>query len=196
MTTRAFTLVETLVIIAATAIVSITLGSLLAYFYKTNSYALEQSTAVEQARRGVENSMSHLREASYGSDGSYPIKSADGSSVVFYANTNNDSVIERVSYTLINGVFYRAVATPTGNPVTYVNPTIATSTIATSVVNNGTTPVFRYFDKDGLELSVPVDISKVASVKTTIVVDVNVNRAPISFTLSGGATLRNLKNQP
>ena len=194
MTYRAFTLIETVVVIAITALIFVTLGVLLSYFYKTNAYALEQSTAIGQARRGVEDAMLYLREASYGNDGAYPIKSAATSSVTFYANTNNDSIIERVTYVLINKVLYRLIATPTGNPPSYDGAIVATTTIATPVTNNEATPVFRYFDKNGAELSAPVDISEISSVRTTVVVDVNVNRAPVAFTLSGGATLRNLKD--
>lgn len=177
-----------------TALVLTTLGWLIVYFYKTNAYALEQSISIGQARRGVEDAMLYLREASYGNDGAYPIKNVATSSVTFYANTNNDTVIERVTYILINKVLYRTIATPTGNPLSYANATIATSTIATPVTNNESTPVFRYFDKNGTELFAPVDISEIASIRTTVIVDVNVNRAPVAFTLSGGATLRNLKN--
>jgi prepilin-type N-terminal cleavage/methylation domain-containing protein len=193
---RGFTLIETIVVVAITALTSVTLGMLLTYFYKTNAYALEQSTAVGQARKGVEDAMLYLREASYGSDGSYPIKSVATSSITFYANTNNDPIIERVTYSLINKTFYRAVATPTGNPPSYVNATIATSTISMPVTNSTSTPMFRYFNNVGAELFAPVDISKISSIRTTIVIDVNVNRSPVAFTLSGGATLRNLKTQP
>lgn len=193
---KGFTLIETVVVIAITAVIFVTLGVLLSYFYKTNAYALEQSTAIGQARRGVEDAMFYLREASYGNDGAYPIKNVATSSITFYANTNNDSVIERVTYILINKVLYRTIATPAGNPLSYNSATIATSTVATPVTNNSSTPVFRYFDKNGAELSAPVDISEISSVRTTVVVDVNVNRAPVAFTLSGGATLRNLKGNP
>lgn len=191
---RAFTLIETVVIIAATTLVFITLGVLLSYFYKTNAYALEQSAAVGQARKGVEDSMLYMREASYGSDGSYPIKSADATSVTFYANTDNDPIIERVTYVLINNALYRAIAKPTGSPPSYASAAIATSTIATPIINNASTPVFQYFDKNGVELLPPIDISEILSIRTTVVIDVNVNRAPVAFTLSGGATLRNLQD--
>lgn len=195
MTHRAFSLVETIVVIAVTTLILITLSALIVYFYKTNSYALEQSAAVGQARRGVEDAMRYLREASYGSDGSYPVESAATSSVTFYANVNSDWAIERVTYTLLNGTLYRAVGEPIGNPPTYSGTTYATTSVANSVVNDPTTPVFRYFDNTGTELAAPVDVSKIASVETTVVIDVNINRAPVSFTLSGGATLRNLKVQ-
>lgn len=189
-----FTLVETVVVISVTALVFVTLGMLLSYFYKTNAYAFDQSTAVGQARRGVEDAMLYLREASYGNDGAYPIKNAATSSITFYANTNNDAVIERVTYILENKTLYRAIAAPTGNPPSYLSAVIATSTIAAPVTNGPLTPIFRYFDKNGAELPEPADISEISSVRTTVVIDVNVNRAPVAFTLSGGATLRNLKD--
>lgn len=195
MRTYGFTLVETVMVVAATALIFIVLNTLLVYFYRTNAYTLQQSTAVEQARSGIEDAMTYLREASYASDGSYPIASVATSSVTFYANVNNNSFIEQVTYSVQNGTFYRTVGEPSGNPPTYAGMTIATTTIATSVVNATSTPVFQYFDNTGALLPPPVNISKIASIQTTVVIDVNINRAPVAFTLSGGATLRNLRSQ-
>ena len=195
MSQRAFTLIETIVVVAVTALVMVTLGMMIQYFYRTNEYTLEQSIASGQARQGVESAMTYLREASYGSDGSYPIASAATSTVVFYANVNSSPAIERITYELVGNTLYQAVAEPNGNPPSYANATSATTTIATSVVNGTSTPVFSYYDAAGALLPTPVNIAQVASVKTTLVIDVNVNRAPVAFTLSAAATLRNLKEQ-
>jgi type II secretory pathway pseudopilin PulG len=189
-----FTLIETIVVIALTGLVSVTLGVLLTYFYKTDQYTLEQSIQVEQARRGIEDAMRYLREASYGSDGSYPVSSAATSTITFYSNVDSDSAIERVTYRLSNGFFYRSVTKAAGNPPAYTGST-ATTTLAMPVVNSTSTPVFRYFNSTGTELFAPVSIGDVASVRTTLMVDANVNRSPLSFTLSGAATLRNLRDQ-
>lgn len=189
-----FTLIETIVVTSITALVLITLGWLITYFYKTSAYALEESAAVNEARSGVRDIVSLLREASHGSDGSYPIRSAATSSITFYANTNDDMAIERVTYSLMNRILYRIIETPTGNPLTYAFTTISTTTISAPVTNGTSTPMFRYFNSSGAELAVPVNISEIASVRATIVIDVNVDRSPVAFTLSGGATLRNLRN--
>lgn len=191
---NAFTLVETVVVIALTALIFITLGTLLAYFYKTDTYTLEQATQVEQARRGVQDAMRYLRQASYGSDGSYPIGNAATSTITFYSNTDTDSAIERVTYSLINGILYEVITQPAGNPPSY-SGAVSTSTLSTPVVNGTSTPVFRYFDNTGAELLPPVNVGAIASVRTTIIVDADINRAPVSFTLSGAATLRNLREQ-
>jgi type II secretory pathway pseudopilin PulG len=192
---NAFTLVETIVLIAVITLVSITLGMLLVYFYKTNAYTLEQSVAVAQSRKGVEDSMLYLREATFGSDGSYPISTATTTYITFYANMNNDATVERITYRRIGNIFYRTVVTPTGNPLSYTNGAIATTTVATSITNTNAVPIFRYFDSASVELTYPIAISRISSIRTTVVIDVNVNRAPVALTLSAGATLRNLQNQ-
>jgi type II secretory pathway pseudopilin PulG len=196
MNLRGFSLVETIVVVSTTALISVTLGSLLTYFYKTNAYTLEQSTAVAQARRSIEDAMSHLREASYGSDGSYPLMVVATSSITFFAKvTATGPYIERVTYSLQKGILYRTVGEPFTNPISYSGISVATTTVATSVMNTAATPLFRYFDNTGTELASPADVSKVSSVLTTVVIDVNAARAPFSLTLSGSATLRNLKSQ-
>ena len=139
--------------------------------------------------------MRNLREASYGSDGSYPIEIATSTLITFYANDDTDTQIERITYSLQNGRFYRIVQNPTGNPLSYAGAAPATSTIASSVTNGIATPVFQYYDNAGNLLPLPVNISKISSIKTTVIIDVNVNRAPVPFTLSGAATLRNLRTQ-
>lgn len=192
---RALTLVETIVIIGITTMVVMALTSLIVFFYRTNDYTLEESAAVWQARNGVESAMTYLREASYASDGSYPIARVATSSITFYANIDTDSRIEQLTYSLINKTLYLAVGEPSGNPLSYVGMSISTSTIATSVINGTSTPAFRYFDNTGTELTAPVNVGKIASIRSTLVVDVNINRAPVSFTLTSGATLRNLGNQ-
>jgi type II secretory pathway pseudopilin PulG len=179
--TRAFTLVETIVVIALTSIIMGSLGSLLVYFYKTNAYVYEQATATIQARRGVDDAVRYLREASYGTDGSYPIQTAATSTIALLADVNNDQTLERITYTLTNGVLSRTIA---GSPA-------VTSIISSSVTNASTTPLFRYYDTAGTELTLPINKSKVASVKTTLVVRIQTNRGPAAFTLSGTAKLRN-----
>ena len=39
----------------------------------------------------------------------------------------------------------------------------------------------------------PINVTDIASINTTVTVNINPNRAPNNFTLSVGATLRNLR---
>jgi hypothetical protein len=139
--------------------------------------------------------MQYLREASYGSDGSFPIQNAATSSVTFFADIDDDSTIEKVTYSLSNGTFYQAVVNPAGNPPSYTGQPVATSTVATSVVNGTSTPIFLYYDTSGTLMSYPITLANIASVSTTLVIDVDTTRAPVAYTLTNGATLRNVKEQ-
>ncbi|HEX8947013.1 MAG TPA: type II secretion system protein, partial [Candidatus Paceibacterota bacterium] len=178
---RGFTLIEMLVTIAVFSVASVALAFVIQYFYRTNAYVFEQTAAVESARNGIIHAMRDLREASYGSDGSYPIVSAATSSVTFYVDEKGDGVIDRVRYYLGGTTLYRGVTAPAGNPPSYTGQSEATDTIATYVHMSPSTPIFRYYDANGTELVPPVDVADIASVNTTVTVNLNPARAPDDF---------------
>ena len=191
--TQGFTLIETIVTVALTALVLLAINSLVIYFYRTNAYALEQSQAVASARRSLENALRDLREASYGADGSYPIAATATSSVTFFANINSDPAIEKVRYYLSGSTLYRGTTEPAGSTPSYTGQPEVT-TLVVDNIRNGTTPMFSYYDANGNQLTDPINISDVASVHIEVLTDVNPTRAPNVYTLMGRATLRNLHN--
>ena len=136
-----------------------------------------------------------MRETSYGEDGAYPITAAATSSVTFHAEVDGDAAVERVQFYLSGGTFYRSVTNPAGNPPTYFAQVQATSTVIAYVRNATSTPIFRYFDASGVELTAPIDVNEVAQIGVRVDIDLNPFRAPEIFTLSGRSTLRNILNQ-
>lgn len=193
--TRGFTLLETVVVIGLTALVSGALLFAIRQFYVHNAYIFEATAAVDSVRRGVATSLSNLREASYADDGNYPIASASATSIVFYSDVDADGGIERVKLWRSGDTFYKVVTNAAGNPPSYAGQANATTTIATYVRNTADVPIFAYYDSEGTLLSSASDISAIASVSVTLMVDLNPHRAPNVLTLSGSATLRNLRNQ-
>lgn len=192
---RGFTLVEAIVVVAITAVVGGSLLAAISFFYRGNAYVFEATASVDSARRGLSTTLSALREASYADDGNYPIASAATSSIVFYSDIDSDGGIERVRVYLVNETLYRTVISAAGNPPSYTGQATATSTIATYVRNGTSTPMFVYYDSAGTQLSTTSPtISQIASVGTTLLVDINPNRAPNVLTLIGTATLRNLRD--
>lgn len=187
-----FTLVETLVVVALTAVVMITLASLIVYFYRTNAYLLEQSQAVNSARESINHTVEDLREASYGADGSYPIASAATSSATFYARIGSGTVVGKVRYFLSDNFLYRGVTAPAGAPPSYAGQPEETTLVIDNIRNDATTPVFTYYDSEGEQLSEPINIAHISSIRVTILTDVNPDRAPNVYALTGAATLRNL----
>lgn len=190
---RAFTLIETVVTISILVVVGGALATLITYIYRTNTYVLQESTAVQSAQSGLRAALKNLREASYSDDGAYPIQQANPTDITFYADTNSDGTVEKVRVYLLNGTLFREVTTSAGNPPSYVGQPITTSTIATYVVNASSTPIFVYSDANGTVLSGTIDTAHIASIGTTLQIDVNPNRSPVPYTLAGSATLRNLR---
>ena len=190
---RGMTLIEVLVVVAIMGTAGLALSSAIQYFYRSNAFLLEQTAALDNARRGVREAVVAIREASYGDDGSYPIEAAATSSLTFYSDFDKDNSVEKERYTLINGTLYRVVTNSGGSPPGYAGQPVSTSTIA-AYVSNGTVPIFTYFDSSGTQLSATsTDESAIASVTITLMVDLNPARAPNIFTLSEMATLRNLR---
>lgn len=184
-----------LVVVGLTGLVGVGLLSMVTYFYRSNAYLLEATSAVESATRGVNKSLTLLRSASYGDDGSYPLMAAATSSVTFYANADTDKAIERVRLYVTNGVLYQTITNASGNPPSYAGQPEVTSVLATWVRNDATTPAFRYFDRAGIELTGTINISAVRTVRARFDVDINPYRAPNILTIEGGATLRNLRGE-
>lgn len=193
---KGMSLVETIVVIAITALVSGALMSAIRYFYVNNAYVFEATNSVDSARRGLGTALADLREASYGDDGTYPISSAATSSITFYSDIDADGGVERVKIWRTGTTLFKVVTNAAGNPPSYTGQTSATSTIATFLRNGTSTPIFTFYDANGTQLATSsTPISSISTVTTTMQIDLNPNRAPQIFTLTGSATLRNLRSQ-
>ncbi len=177
------TLVETLVVVGLTSLLMGVLGSLLVSFYRSNAFLFQQGSAVIEARRGLDDAARYLREASYGSDGSYPITEAATSSIAFSADVDDDGALDSVTYTLANAAIIRTITLATG--------TETDATLSAFVGNGTSTPVFQYYNNSGTELTQPVNTAQIKSVKITLSIDLDPQRVPPPLVLSGTATLRN-----
>ena len=137
--------------------------------------------------------MRTVREASYASNGAYPIVSIAPNDVVFYAEVDGDSDIERVHYYVADTALYSGVLDPTGNPLSYTG-TEATSTISDYVRNITLgSSAFTYYDKNGLLISDYARVSDVRFVTANLIVNIDPNKLPDQLTLRSSAALRNIK---
>src|SRR5690606_5165786 len=73
---RAFSLIETLVVVAVVGIVGLAIHAVILRFYQANTYVLQGTAAVNSARNGVTTLSSNLREVTYGDDGAFPLGQA------------------------------------------------------------------------------------------------------------------------
>lgn len=190
---RGFSFPETLVVIAVTGIIGIAINSMIVNFYRQNAYLLQQTAATDNARRGLGTTFTALRESSYGDDGSYPIQNVSTSSITFFSDIDTDGGIEKIRFYVSGETLYRGITESTSTPPTYSGQPEIPTVIAEHVRNGTSTPLFRYYDVNGDELSAPVPIADVASIGTSLMIDLNPFRAPDILTLQETATLRNLR---
>ena len=186
------TLIETLVWIAVFISAMTALMSSVLYFYRTSNYTIQQASATASAQRGIDLMIRTIREASYASNGAYPIVSIANNDFVFYADIDADLGIERVHYYVSGNTLQKGVVEPSGDPPVYSGAE-ATSTISQDVRNIAqSSSLFAYYDKDGTLISNFTKIGDVRYVSANLLVDVDPNKSPIPLSLKSSAALRNL----
>lgn len=193
-THRGFTLLESLVVVSIFTIVMTAIVGSVIMFYRANAASLEQSYQINSARRGIEFLVREAREAAYADTGAYPVAGIASTSIAFYSDVDTDAPVELIRYTLLGTTLFRTSLDPSGVPPSYAGAG-ATSTVSEFVRNSeASTPVFRYYDAEGMEITDYTQVDEVRSVVVSLVVNILPLRAPEEFTLRAGATLRNLRN--
>ena len=195
---KGFSTIETIVVVGiSTLAVGVLFGSVI-FFYRSNAYSVEQAFAVESARRGVEVMVRDIREASFSDAGRYPIISIADNELWIYSDTDRDDDIEQIRFFLDTSTesFIKVTTNSTGTPQTYTGGTSATSIVAYDVRNDiQDMPIFEYFDELGTQItpSTTANVTDVAFVVVSMVVNINPLRLPNEFVLRSSATMRNLK---
>ncbi len=186
-----------LVYLSIFSIIILTITYSVTSFYRYNSYGLEQSQAIDSARRGIDPTINNIREATYSDEGAYPIINASVNSFSFYSDINRDNSIEKIRLFLDTSTytFKKGVTESAGDPLTYDGQPETILTLADNVRNiQQGVNIFRYYDNVGVEVVDLSNISSISFVSMSVVVNVNPARAPNDFTLRASAALRNLKS--
>ena len=194
---KGFTIIEliitvslfaTLFILGSTMLTDVLFGSKQQFLAMTN---IDQSVVV------ASKFTNDLRNATNGSDGSFPLYLAESNQIIFYSNSNASNPL-RIRYYLSDNKLYRGVITPTGSPLSYNLAQEVITMVQSDVVNN-TEPVFTYFDGNysGSEdpLVQPVNINDVKYIKMNLVIlKQNQSQSQSTFSVTAGGVIRNLKN--
>lgn len=196
---KGFTLLEILFAFGIFFIVIFGIFALFNTSSKANKDVWEGGKVQSEASKVVQNFIDELRTANYSTIGGYPIAYATSTEIVFYANIDADSLIERVRYFVQNDALKKGVTKPTGTLLYTYN----TSTEQTSdLVHNLKTPietVFYYygdsFNGANITSTMPYPIIlpdvKVVGIKLKIKQNSSPNAAV--FEIQTKAQLRNLK---
>ncbi len=186
------TLLETLVWISMFIFAIGAVTSSIITFYRTSNYTIQQASAISSAQKGISAMVKTMREAAYASNGAYPVVSMAGSDIVFYADIDSDTAIERVHYYVQGTNLYRGILQPTGDPAVYAGAEDVTS-ISQDVRNIAqAVTTFTYYDAAGALITDYSQIGSLRFIVANIVVDADTTRLPNAVTIRSSAALRNL----
>ena len=192
-----FTLVE--------LVVALFIFSLIAYgiiFLTSNIFtaATGQTSLLadtDQARKLAFQIVNELRNATYGSDGGYPLNTAQDQQIVFYTNVDTDVNPERVRYYVQNSKLYRGVSEWNGSAYDVAHEQVV---LVQNDLGVGTNPVFYYYadtytgSSSQASLVQPVSIAQVKYIKINLqLVNVAGANKTNTYTVSSSASFRNLK---
>jgi prepilin-type N-terminal cleavage/methylation domain-containing protein len=191
---KGFTIIESIITIVIFAVAMGAVMGFIIYFYKTNTYEIQQSFAINSARKGIETMVKELREATYSDLGSYPIVEAKDYSFIFYSDIDKDEKIEKIRYFLEGIYLKRGEIEATGDPLKYQDADEVVKVLSDNIRNGEQDKkIFTYFDKNGNEISDLDIVTGINLIKVNLIVNVEPNRAPSEFTLRSSAQFRNFK---
>lgn len=189
-----FTLIEAITTLAIFMIISVAVVGSVVMLYRGNRYAMEQSIAVESARRGVEQMVRDIREASYSDAGAYPIVAIGSTTMAFYSDLDRDNDVELIRFYLEGTSFKKRITNPTGSPAVYNEAEGAESVLSDNVRNaEQGIPIFEYYNSSGTKLTSYGNVTPAVFVKVSLVVNVNPKTLPNEYVLRSSAAIRNLK---
>ncbi len=195
---KGLTLVEVLVAMAILTLIGFSITAFERDIFSFNSFIQSDLNAQIAGRKAITRMVSEMREMSPSSLGSYPIAAAATSTITFYSDIDTDSAKEQIRYYVSGTNIMKSVINPTGSPLVYNSGSAVVTTVASSVANGTSTPIFEYYDTNysgtTTPLSTPVNIASIKLVKINILIEAKSSRGIIPLNLTSQVTLRNLKD--
>ncbi len=195
---RGMTLIEVIVTLGIFVIILMAVGRLQFNILDYNRYSSDYIQSGQDASSILRTMVKEMRIAKIGSNGSYPIAQAATSTIVFYSDIDSDGLQDQVRYYISTTTLKKGIIKPTGSPLTYVAANEKLSTLAYSLKNGTSTPLFEYFDNNytgtSSPLSIPVNIPMVRLVRINLLIDADPKRSPLPRLYTSDVMLRNLKD--
>jgi type II secretory pathway pseudopilin PulG len=193
---KGFTIIEVVVTIGIFSFIIVTMLMFTARSYSSFFSLNDKTSVVTKARQAVDVLGGEMREAQSSDIGAYALVSATATELIFYANVDASSDIERVRYTISGSDFLRGTIKPVGTPASYPPGNEQVKTIINALVPGSTT--FTYypgtFTGSEAPLSAPVNPASVRYIVLAISLDETPGEKPEPIDIVTGSTLRNLKD--
>ncbi len=198
---RGMTLLEVVVAIAIALIAMEGFTFLFLKTWDTNKFIIEEGLASAAASRATNKIVIQLRGVQQADNGDYPLESADDFDLEFYADVDDDGVVEKVHYYLDqpNDELKFGVSNPLAtNPVTYPAGDSEVTTVTNFVVNESDNPIFYYYNDDypgdttNNPLSTPASVGNIQMVRVKLLINIDPVHAPNNVNIESFVDLRNL----
>jgi prepilin-type N-terminal cleavage/methylation domain-containing protein len=195
---KGFTIVEILIVIGILGLLVIAISTFQGNVWQYTGYATNSLKSAEDAKSILKVMVKELRSSKTGNNGSYPITQAATSSITFYSDIDADGVQEQIRYFLSTTDLRKGIIKATGLPLSYPSSQETIKTLAISIKNSTSTPLFEYFDNTytgtSSPLSQPVTVSTVRLVKINLLIEADENRSPVPRLYTSQVMMRNLKD--
>ncbi len=198
MQNKGITLIETVVALGIFVIIVIAWNSVIVQSYRSAEFGRQQQDAIREAQKGIEIMTQELREMSTAENGAYALDTADDNQIIFYSDIDKDIYTERVRYWLDGTALKKGVVEPTGDPLNY-NLNNEHIKIIANFINNGSHPLFTYYNEDypydevNNPLPAPARLIDTKLIHIFLRVNIDPDVAPKDFDVESDVQLRNLK---
>ena len=193
-----FTLVELVIVIAIFSVLIFVTTQIVQDVLVGSNQQFLALNNIDNARLVTSQFVNEMRNAQIGVDGSYQLNTALSNQIIFYSKAANfGSTVNRINYYLSGTNLWKGVTVPSGSPQSYNIANEVKRIVQTNVVN--LSPVFAYYDGNyngsTNPFTQPINVNTVKFVQMNLTVLNQVKAgSQTSFSISAGATIRNLKN--
>lgn len=188
-----FTLVETIVAVAVFTLLMSAISVLFVSLYRSQKVDIGLIERSRIAGRAIETMSGEIRKANRGENGNFHLAVTGAQNLVFYSDIDGDDETEKISYNLEGANITKTVVEPGTN---YLYQGAEVKTVVCSGVQNGTEPIFLYYDESytGNESALANPVDNVAVKVIGINLYVNVANSGIStpFHIETKIQIRNL----
>jgi prepilin-type N-terminal cleavage/methylation domain-containing protein len=197
----AFTLIETLLVIAVFTILAFGVNTLVSYMFMNSINRTNSLGNIDTAGIVATNFINEIRDASVGNDGGYPLNQASTTQIIFYTNYGQSAgILAKIRYFISGTTLKKGVTIPTGTPLAYNSAQEKISTVQNGLVSTSTTAIFYYYDGNYSgststpPLTQPVNVTQVKYILMTLtILKKDTNLSTSTFIVNAGASVRSLK---